>query len=57
MTLVPTVESRDTQKIYEELSKKIRHLITSITNNSDNCDEKYMTIKFISHDDLPLRKC
>ena len=33
---------------------KIRNLIRSKSNNSDDCDEKDMTIKFNSHDDLPL---
>ena len=35
---------------------KIRDLIRSITNNSDDYDEKYMKIKFNSDDDLPLNK-
>ena len=35
---------------------KIRDLIGSITENSDDCDEKYMKIKFDSDDDLPLNK-
>ena len=39
---------------YEELWKKIRHSIRSITNNSDNYNEKYMKIKFISDYDIPL---
>ena len=30
-------------------------MIRSITNNSDNYDEKYMTIKFNSDDILPLK--
>ena len=28
----------------------------SITKNSDDCDEKYMKIKFNSDDQLPLNK-
>ena len=36
---------------------KIRDLIRSITNNSENHDEKYMKIKFNSDDDLLLKKC
>ena len=27
-----------------------------ITKNSDDCEEKYMKIKFNSNDDLPLNK-
>ena len=50
--LVPTSEI----KKYEEPWSNIRDLIWSITKNSDDCDEKYMKIKFNSHDDLPLNK-
>ena len=45
LTLVPTDESKDTGKKYQELWSKIGDLIRSITNNSDNYDEKYMNIK------------
>ena len=42
---------------YEELWSKIRDLIRSITNNSDDdYDEKYMKSKFNSDKDLPLNK-
>ena len=41
MTLVPTYQRIDTLKKYENLWNKIRDLIRSITNNSDNYDEKY----------------
>ena len=44
------------KKIYEELYNKIRDLIRSITNNSNNYVEKYMRIKFNSDDNLPLKK-
>ena len=44
LTLVPTNE------------KNIKDLIKSITKNSDDCDEKYMRIKFDSDDELPLNK-
>ena len=37
-------------------NKKIRHLITLITKNLDDYDEKYMKIKFNSDDKLPLNK-
>ena len=36
--------------------KKFRHLIRSITKNSDDYDEKYMKIKFNSDNKLPLNK-
>ena len=35
---------------------KIKDLIRSKTNNSDDYDEKYMKIKFHSHDSLLLKK-
>ena len=41
-------------KKYEEFWIKIRDLIRSITQNSDDYDEKYMKIKFISDEELPL---
>ena len=56
MRLVPTNESEDTLNKYEELWNKIRNLITSITNNSDHYDGKYIKIKFNSDDDLSLKK-
>ena len=37
--------------MFEELWNIIRDLIRSISNNSDNYDEKYMKIKFNSDDD------
>ena len=43
-------------KKYEELRINIRDLIRSVTKNSDNYDEKYMKIKFISDDELLLNK-
>ena len=54
--LVSTDESKDTLKKNEELWKKIRDLVRSITYNSDNYDEKYMKIKFNSNYDLLLQK-
>ena len=50
--LVPTDESKEKIKKYEELWNKIRDLIRSITNNSDKYDEKYMKIKFNSDNEL-----
>ena len=56
LTLVPTNESKEIIKKYEELWSKIRDLIRSITKNSDDYDEKYMKIKFNSDDKLPPNK-
>ena len=56
LTLVSTYESKDTWKKYEELWNKTRNIIGSITNNSDNYDEKYMKIKFNSYNDLSSTK-
>ena len=56
MALVPTDESKEIIKKYEELGIKIKDVIRSVTNNSDDYDEKYMKIKFNSDDDLPLNK-
>ena len=56
LTLISTDEGKGTLEKYEELWNKIRDLITSITNNSDNVHEKYMKIKFNSDDDLPLKE-
>ena len=50
--LVSTDESKGTLKKYEKLWNQIR----SITNNSDNYNENYIKIKFISDDGLPLKK-
>ena len=48
LTLVPTNESKEKIKKYEELWSKIRNLICSITKNSGDydCVEKYIKIKF-----------
>ena len=56
LTLVPTNESKEKIKTYEELWCKIRYLIRSITKNSDDYDDKYMEIKFNSDDKLTLNK-
>ena len=56
LTLVPTNESKQRIKKYEEIWIKIRDLFRSITNNSDDYDEKYIEIKFNSDDELPLNK-
>ena len=56
LTLVPTNESKEKIKKYEELWSKIKDLIRSITKNSDDYNEKYMKIKFNSNEELPLNK-
>ena len=56
LTLVPTDESEDKIKKYEELEVKIRDLIKSVTKKSDDYDKKYMRIKFDTDDQLPLNK-
>ena len=45
-----------TLKKYDELENNVRGSFISITDNSDNYDEKYMKIRFNSDDDLPLKK-
>ena len=52
LTLVPTHESKDTLKKDEELWNKIRDLIRSLTNNSDNYEKKHIKIKFNSDDNV-----
>ena len=54
--LVPTNESKEKIKKYEELWSKTRDLIRSVTKNADDYDEKYMKIKFNSDEELPLNK-
>ena len=56
LTLVPTNESKENIKKYEELWSKNRELIRSITKNSDDYDKKYVKIKFNSDDELPSDK-
>ena len=46
LTLVPTNESKEKIKEYEQLWSKIRDLIRSITKISEYYDEKYMKIKW-----------
>ena len=48
VTLVPTNGSKEKIKKYGEVWHKIRNLIRSITENSDDYNEKYMKIKFNS---------
>ena len=56
LILVPTNESKEKIKKYEELWNKIRDLIRSIFENSDYYDEKYENQKFVSNDELPQNK-
>ena len=51
LTLVRTNKSKEKIKKYEELWIKIGDLLRSVTKNSDDCDEKYMKIKFNSDDE------
>ena len=56
ITLVPTNESKEKTRKYEELWIKIRDLIRSITKSSDGYDEKYMKMmKYLDYE-LPLNK-
>ena len=56
LTLVPTNESKEKIKKYEDLWIKIRDLIRSVTKKSDDYDEKYIKIKLDSDDKLPLNR-
>ena len=56
LMLVPTNESKEKIKNYEELWSKMRDLTRSITKTSDDYYEKYMKIKFNSDDELPVNK-
>ena len=54
--LVPSNESKEKIKKYEELRSKIGDLVRLITKNSDDYDEKYIKAKFSSNHKLPLNK-
>ena len=56
LTLVPTNESKEMEKKYEELWSKIRDLIGSVTKDSDDYNENYIKIKCNLDDKLPLNK-
>ena len=56
IALVPANESEEKIKKYEKMWIKIRSLIRSINKNLNDCDEKYIKIKFDSDDELPLNK-
>ena len=54
LTLV-TTDAIHTKK-YEELWNKIAYIIRSKTSKSDNYEQKYMKIRSISDDILPVKK-
>ena len=56
--MVPTNESEDKIKKWrnEELWIKIRDSFRSVTENSDDYDEKNMRVKFDTDDKLPLNE-
>ena len=54
--LVPTNESKEKNKKYEDLWSRIRDRIRWITKTSDDYDEKYINIKFSAVDELSLNK-
>ena len=56
LTLIPTNESKEKNKVFEELWCKFGDLIRSIIKNSDHYDEKYMKMKFNLYDELLLNK-
>ena len=56
LTLVPTNDSKEKIKKYEEPWSKNRDVIRSITKSSDDYDEKYLKINFNSDDELALNK-
>ena len=56
LRLVPTNESKAKNKKYQEVWIEKSYLIRSITKNPNDYDEKYMKIKFNSHNELSLNK-
>ena len=56
LMLVPTNESKDRVKTYEELWIKIRDFIRRVTKKSDDYDEKYTKIKLDSGNKLSLNE-
>ena len=57
LTLVPTNESKEKIKTYEELWSEIKELVReSVTKSSDHYDEKYMKVKFNLDYELLLSK-
>lgn len=41
---------------YEEIWNNIKYLNGAKTNGSDDCDDKYVKIRFHWNDNLPLKK-
>ena len=56
LTLVSTNESKKNNKKSKELRSKTRGLISLITKDSDDYDQRYMKIEFDLNDELPLNK-
>ena len=56
LTLVPTNENKEMIKKFEKLWSKIINLISSITKNSDDHNDKFIKIKFNFDEELPLNK-
>ena len=55
-TLVSNDQSKYTLKKHKKRGDKMRDLVKSITNNSDNYDEKYMKIKSNLDNELHLKR-
>ena len=49
-------ENKDTLNKFGELQNNTWDLIRSRTNNSNDCDEKYIKIILNENNDLPLKK-
>ena len=56
LALVLTEESKDPLQKCKDLGTKVRDHIKSKTNNLEDCDKKYLKIKFNSNYDLHLNK-
>ena len=56
LKLFPIDERKEIMNSYQDLQSKIRDLIRSISNNTDDYDEKCKKITFNPDDDFPLRK-
>ena len=55
-TLVSNDQSKETLKKHKKRGDKMRDLVKSITNNSDNYDEKYIKIKSNLDNELHLKR-
>ena len=56
LRLVADNDIKEEIRKYKKLWIEIRDLTRSVTKNSDDYDEKYMKIKFNSHNELPPNK-